>query len=299
MFVLEKADLMADAHVIKPPSTAEEDVKKKADQEGTRYGKATSEVTKCNVRFFAQKDVEATIEWANRRIAEIGSEIQKLEVSIMMQIDMGSQPTRGQVEREEFLQRQQDAIHVHPTRTRNDANKNWSIRAITATKQSLDRAFVEVDASDETTYDNEDRNKLPLATSPGLYRNNASSYGHDLPEYYADETDHEIKGFSEIKKGHWCFKVGRTTDTTTGICHGTEVYCNIIGLGQRTRYDEASVQSTLQKPLKNVEDKDTQFFLFRMELLKMEKASAWRRRQVVREVTHGAVREAVGEDLDG
>lgn len=115
----------------------------------------------------------------------------------------------------------QYAIHVHPTRTRNDANKNWSSRAITATKQSLDWAFVEVEAADETTYDNEDRNKLPLATSPGLYRKNASSYGHDLPEYYADETDHEIKDFSEIQKGHWYCKAGRTTDTTTGICHGT------------------------------------------------------------------------------
>lgn len=106
---------------------------------------------------------------------------------------------------------------------------------------------MEVDAADKTTYDNEDRNKLPLATSPGLYRNNASSYGRDLPDYYADETDHEIKGFSEIKKGHWYCKVGRTTDTTTGICHGTEVYCNIIDVGQRTRYDEATPQSPLQK----------------------------------------------------
>lgn len=78
-----------------------------------------------------------------------------------------------------------------------------SVIAITATKQSLDYALVEVDASDTTTYDNEDRNKLPFATSPGLYRKNASSYGHDLPEYYADETDHEIKGFSETTKGHW------------------------------------------------------------------------------------------------
>ncbi len=64
---------------------------------------------------------------------------------------------------------------------------------------------------------------------------------------YADVTDHEIKGFSEITKGHWYCKVGHTTDITTGICHGTEVYCNIIDVGQRTSYDEETLQPTLQK----------------------------------------------------
>lgn len=46
---------LTNAHFIKPPSTAKGYVKKKADQEGTRYATASSEVKKCNVRFFAQK----------------------------------------------------------------------------------------------------------------------------------------------------------------------------------------------------------------------------------------------------
>lgn len=55
-------------------------------------------------------------------------------------------------------------------------------------------------------------------------------------EYYANETDHGIKGFSEITKGHWYCG---TIDIITGICHGKEVYCNIIDVGQRTSYNEA------------------------------------------------------------
>lgn len=90
------------------------------------------------------------------------------------------------------------------------------------------------------------RPEAHFATSPGLHENNASSYSRDLIEYYADETDHEIKAFSEIIKGHWYCKVG-TTDITAGISHGTEVYCNILKVSQRTRYDEANLHSALQK----------------------------------------------------
>ncbi len=107
----------------------------------------------------------------------------------MMQIDMGSQPKRGQVERKEVLQRHKTQFtSILPVLATMPITIGRVLissgRAITATKQSLDWAFVEVDASDKTTYDNGDRNKLPFANSPGLYRKNASSYGRDVPEYY-------------------------------------------------------------------------------------------------------------------
>lgn len=53
------------AHVIKTSSTAEEDVRKKADQEGTSYTDVTFDVIDSKVRFFAEKDVEAIVGRAN------------------------------------------------------------------------------------------------------------------------------------------------------------------------------------------------------------------------------------------
>lgn len=114
-----------------------------------------------------------------------------------------------------------------------------------AIKQSLNWVFIEIDTSNKTTYNNKDRNKLPFANSEGLYKKNASSYSRNLPKYYTDEIDHKIKGFSKIIKEHWYFKVGHTTDITTGIYYSTEVYYNIIDIGQQTSYDEAILQSTL------------------------------------------------------
>lgn len=100
---------LTNAHVVQPPSAAEKNARKPADQEETRYEDITSEVTKSNVRFFAEKQVEATVGWANRQIAEIRSETEKLEGSIAMQVDMGLQPKGELIDRrKKVLQRHQD-----------------------------------------------------------------------------------------------------------------------------------------------------------------------------------------------
>ena len=44
-----------------------------------------------------------------------------------------------------------------------------------------------------------------------------------------------ITGIGPLRKGNSYFKIGRTTDITTRICHGTEAYVNLGGM--RSKYD--------------------------------------------------------------
>lgn len=81
-------------------------------------------------------------------------------------------------------------------------------KAISATKSSLDWAFVEMDASSKQTFDNPDKDFHPSSTSSGIYGKNASSYDKKLENYFAMGGRNQVHDFGEVRKGHWYFKVG-------------------------------------------------------------------------------------------
>lgn len=62
---VKRKGFFTNAHVIKPSSTAEENVRKKADQEGTSYTDVTFDIIDSKVRFFVEKDIEAIVGRAN------------------------------------------------------------------------------------------------------------------------------------------------------------------------------------------------------------------------------------------
>lgn len=81
------------------------------------------------------------------------------------------------------------------------------------------------------------------------------NYAKDLALYAPGNPLRSLQGFSELEKGQWYFKVGRTTAITAGLCHGTKM---ILGTGYltgvRTKYDNTGKRSRLAKPVVFVEE---------------------------------------------
>lgn len=236
------------AHAVEPPSSAKVLIKQQTDREGTRYEDQASEPTKPNFRYFAQKDMEVTKDLVQTRILFLRERIGELTHADTMLTMMGDKPgTKDRIE--SLILELAEFESMLPTLERMPIAIGRVLissgKAISATKSSLDWAFVEVNARNKHIFDNPNKNLLPSSTSSGIYGKNASSYDKGLQNYFAMGERNQVHDFGEVRKGHWYFKVGRTTNVTTGICHGTEVYCNLIGIKHRTRYDETNMGPTL------------------------------------------------------
>ena len=99
--------------------------------------------------------------------------------------------------------------------------------ALSPSKHILDVAFVSVPSSDQALWnhcvlDNELPNGKDSEFFGRLPQNLKS------PEVYSDPP--RITGYGPLIKGNWYFKIGRTTDLTSGICHGTEAYISLGGI---------------------------------------------------------------------
>lgn len=60
--------------------------------------------------------------------------------------------------------------------------------------------------------------------------------GQPEVKYGNQNANQRMRGFSDIVKGGWYFKVGRTSEITTGICNGTEATVKIEE--ERQDYDQ-------------------------------------------------------------
>lgn len=73
----------------------------------------------------------------------------------------------------------------------------------------------------------------------------AGAYGIRGAIYSAvDNPPSYAQRFASLEPGRWYFKMGRTTDITTGICHGIEVDINRT---EETRFDELGAEVKLEK----------------------------------------------------
>ncbi|MCJ1347409.1 hypothetical protein MMC31_005634 [Peltigera leucophlebia] len=252
--------ILTNAHVVEPPSSVKSYTRTQADREGTRYQDPATELTKTNVQYFAQKDIEATISSVQAKMSSDQEEIRKITESAEMRTMLGYEPKPTVTENiNKLILRRERLGFLLPIL----GDMPFQIgrvlissgKAVSAAKNALDWAFVEVNEAGNDFFDNPDRNLLPLASSISA-SNHAESYQKDTENYTdrekdtgpknysAREGENQIKGFSEIKKGQWYFKVGRTTDVTTGICHGTEAYCHMVSVTHRTRYGETNMRPT-------------------------------------------------------
>ena len=111
-------------------------------------------------------------------------------------------------------------------------------RALSAQQEILDWAFVR--CAQRATWEGpsgiRDMNVLPLATQFKGSRARRNLGQLSRPLYGNVDPQMQIQGFSDMVKGQWYFKVGRTSEITTGICNGTEANTNISHI--RQVYDE-------------------------------------------------------------
>lgn len=232
---MEHRGILTTAQVVEPPSTTAASVKQQANREGIPYKDEDSKLTITNVQYPAQKDIEATRQGNDTQIMNNLKGLRNLEA---MGKETGYEPNCEDIEMAKLklaklgsLVPILERMPIHIGRVLISSGK-----AISATNNSLDWVFVELD---DQIFDSPGRNLLPL------YHLSAVKIPTVITQTVSTEGGNHIYDFSEVKKRHWYLKVGRTTNVTTGICHGTEVYCNIIGAKHRTRYDETNMQPTL------------------------------------------------------
>lgn len=244
--------ILTNAHVVQPPISAAEDVRMAADRAGTKYSPpclssiAKTDLTKTNVRYFAAKDVIATKGSLESEALAIQENIHTLNRSIEANRDMGLEPRVGANRRKEDLQSMLAKLNIMRQSLAQMPMDVGNVlissgKGLTSQNRILDWAFVEVLPENSDKFDTPDRNQLPLEMAAGLYLNNANTYNPHLTNYSTFSSSASIEGFGKIEKGQWYFKVGRTTDITTGVCHGTEAYVKMPDVSHRTQYDDNGI----------------------------------------------------------
>lgn len=115
-------------------------------------------------------------------------------------------------------------------------------QALSPDGRILDTAFVQIPEGEPYFSLFQAANNLPADDSRGLYKRLPEDYG--LSEYYARPKS--VTGVGQLHKGQWYFKIGRSTDITAGICHGTEAYVQLKS--KRSHYDTSWVKGDYEDP---------------------------------------------------
>lgn len=133
-------------------------------------------------------------------------------------------------------------------------------RAFDASRRIIDWAFVEMPPTpkNKKTWSSSTKNQLPHPDAAGIFRHLPFDYGDYSSIYVPGNPLPSIEGFSELEMGKWYFKIGRTTDMTAGICHGTKMILRTSGsnelTGARTQYDKSGDHRMLSNPVDFIEE---------------------------------------------
>ena len=232
---------LTNSHVVAPPEDASAELKQRYDIFGVSLDDDLSDPVRTQIHWMTKKDIDATKDDITRQRESLLSTARELEATINAYKEIGrdhqaqERRLRAVVERRDAID---SATQVCTTMPRSMGRILFSSgRALSARGYILDTAFVKVPEADPAMWNHcLDGNKLPKSTAAGLFKK--------LPKDYCSGTDGKediylepsaITGIGPLVKGNWYFKIGRTTDITTGICHGTEAYVNMGGT--RSKYD--------------------------------------------------------------
>ena len=232
---------LTNSHVVAPPEDASAELKKRYDLFGVSLDDDLLDPVRTNIHWMTIKDIDATKDDITRQRESLLDTAKELEATINAYREIG-RDHHAQERRLRAVAKRLDAIvtatQVCSTMPRSMGRILFSSgRALSARGYILDTAFVKVPEADPVMWNHcLDRNRLPKSTAAGLFKK--------LPKDYCCGTDGRediylepsaITGIGPLVKGNWYFKIGRTTDITTGICHGTEAYVNMGGT--RSKYD--------------------------------------------------------------
>ena len=78
-------------------------------------------------------------------------------------------------------------------------------------------------------------NILPRRSRSSIHEHQPSDYGVEDNSYTVRNDKTFPRGFGIMEKGRWYFKIGWTSNVTTGVCHGVEMDLN--RLKDYTSYD--------------------------------------------------------------
>lgn len=236
--------------VVAPPESAPKTVKVVADLYGTRYRQGpANDATKTSVHYFAVKDVEASMTDCDEIISSSRTVHNNIEAEILKRQQFGLEPKpnldhrKASALKEERKSRlDQEKLQQLPIKLGNvlvSSGRTWSVH-----KRILDWALVAMDDSpvNRDIWKSSAKNQLPPhREAHGMYKHLPDAYGMKDNRYLPGDPPSSIDGFSQLERGQWYFKVGRTTGITTGICHGTKIILNTSGTHEltsvRTKYD--------------------------------------------------------------
>ncbi|KAJ9218307.1 hypothetical protein DTO166G4_173 [Paecilomyces variotii] len=224
---LVRKGVLTNYHVVQPPSSADEDVKLLADRHGSAISRPDQ--TQVDVLYFAEKDIEATLQDANEHVASLEKEVQKLRAEQEERAAVGARihpymETRLGIN-EKALAETKEKLAVVKSIPLPIGKVLVSSGKSIVSKKIIDWAFVE--AASPEVFGSNTMPHIPLKKLPSMY-------GHHL----AVAPEGSVLGpFGKLEKGAYYVKVGRTTGLTAGICNGTLAYCNRPKEDQ-LRYDE-------------------------------------------------------------
>jgi hypothetical protein len=226
---------------VAPSEGASAEIKKRYDISGVSLDDDPLDPVRTRVHWMTIKDIDATKDDISRRRKSLLDTAQDLKASIAEYEEIDRD--RRALERRlraiaERLGSIDSATRICSSMPRAMGTVLFSSgRALSATGHILDTAFVKVPEADSAMWEHcLDSNKLPKSMAAGLFKKLPSDYGHTTDGREAIYLEPSaITGIGPLVKGDWYFKTGRTTDITTGICHGTEAYVNMGGI--RSKYD--------------------------------------------------------------
>ncbi|MCJ1265692.1 hypothetical protein MMC22_005572 [Lobaria immixta] len=236
-------------HVVEPSGGAVQSVKNLGNNDGKFYRPdVIHDETKTTVHYFALKDVQNSREFIDDAIVPEEKQIQRItgrQVQLQESgFDLDDRLERRKVISEESMKdakRKRESLQQMP-RTIGRVLIS-SGQAFNAAQRIVDWAFVEMPATQ---------------AGMSIQMHRPGNYAKDLVPYAPGNPLRSLQEFSELEKGQWYFKVGRTTAITAGLCHGTKMILRTLGTGYltgvRTKYDNTGKRSRLAKPVEFVEE---------------------------------------------
>ena len=233
---------LTNSHVVAPPEGASAELKKRYDICGVSLDDDPLDLARTRVHWMTIKDIDATKDAVKKERKSCLDTAQDLK-AIIAEYEEMCRNHRAQDRRLDVIRKGLDstdsATRICSSMPRAMGDVLFSTgRGSNATGYILDTAFVKVPEADLAIWNHcLHSNQLPKSTAAGLFKKLPGDYCHRTDgkeDVYRNPS--AITGIGPLLKGNWYFKIGRTTDITTGICHGTEAYVNLRG-GMRTKYD--------------------------------------------------------------
>ena len=266
----EFSGFITNSHVVEPGDWVPENIRDEFYQRGVTVTTPAESTKRATMQFPSTTDFEKTRNELKDTIKEVAGQIRTCEDEMAEKLEIGElkivpshilfQSSRIIIERivwliyfsfqgmkvgrekqsitnaQSYLDRYLTEMKICEQLPESLGRTTWaSGRAVNHRDNMIDVAIVEWESSELKSHAAKG-NKLPSGSdhrfkgqSPNDYKENFDTNGG------INVVGPTICGMTDVKKGEWYFKIGRTTGLTTGVCHGTEAFVQIHDSSHFTR----------------------------------------------------------------